>query len=828
MAIIPAESLAWRCDPGLFQIQSTADLELTPMTTVGQERALNALHLGTELDAPGYNIFVCGITGTGRLTTVKKILDDISTKCTLPPDRCYVHNFKDPSRPILLTLPTGRGREFRADMEEFVKFLRTHLPRLFEDESFTMRKRAFVEQFERDEKHWVLEFERELAAEGFKLAQVRTGEQLRPEILILVDGQVTTLESLVSLVQEGRLSEERATELANVHKEKRHELESHLRQSRRNARQVQKQIGELERAAAKTLINGSLADLKEKHGNAAINDFVDLVQEAVLAGLDQFKHPEARSPLHSILGTGDDLHSDLAHLLQVNVIHDSSQFEGFPVVIENTPTYTNIFGTIERTVDRAGATRTDFTRIRAGSLLRADGGYLVLNAADAVSEPAVWRTLKRTLRTQSLEIQPFDTLFQLTPFLLKPQAIPVKVKVILIGESHLYDLLYVLDEDFRKIFKVKADFDTEMDRTEENIRTLRDVVKRLCVEENLLPVHATGLARVAEDAARRASTGGKLSCRFSDLADIVREAHFHAREGNRCVVDEEMVERAVRAREDRHALLRDKLRERMLEGKILVTTQGKRVGQVNGLSVYQLPSLAFGSPARITATVSAGRAGIINIEREAKLSGKTHNKAVLILSAWLRSRFATRKPLSVAATLCFEQSYSGVEGDSATIAETTALLSALTGIGVRQDLAVTGSLSQKGDVQPVGGINEKVEGFFEICREQGLTATQGVVIPARNVPDLQLREEVIAACRRGDFAIHAVDRVEEAIELLVEMPFGDVDDEGRWTVGSIGERAAERLEQLAAEERKKADGLAESPPPSDPLQGDSHAARWAS
>jgi ATP-dependent Lon protease len=476
---------------------------------------------------------------------------------------------------------------------------------------------------------------------------------------------------------------------------------------------------------------------------------------------------------------------------------DNSDQHGAPVVMETNPNYVNLFGSIESTISRIGMSQTDFTMIKAGSFLKANGGYLVINALDALVEPGVWPVLKRTLRNQIFEIQNFLQMYLFTTARLKPEPIKADVKVVMIGDAYIYNLLYFMDEDFKKIFKIKAEFDSEMDKADKSFGDYVRFVRKICDEDDLLPLDKEGIGALIEYSTRIAGRQKKLSTRFHIIADVIREASYWARKARKTAVGREDVDKAIEERFSRVSLIENKIQEMIEEGTILIDTAGAVVGQVNGLSVYDMGQFMFGKPARITARTAMGRAGVINIEREADLSGPTHNKGVLILGGYLRGKYATKRPMSLSASLAFEQSYGGVDGDSASSTEVYAILSSLSGLPLRQDLAVTGSLNQRGEIQPIGGVNEKIEGFFQVCKAKGLTGTQGVIIPHQNVQNLMLRADVVAAVKDGKFHVYPVKTIDEGIEILTGVEAGAAEAEGDYPDGTVHGLVDRELQRLA-------------------------------
>jgi ATP-dependent Lon protease len=597
------------------------------------------------------------------------------------------------------------------------------------------------------------------------------------------------------------------------------ELENIFKETRKSEKEIKEELSSLDHEVISPIVRDTISDIKEKFGNDRVHHYLEEVLEDILANLNRFREKEeAPSPIPGlVIPQPVDSFSEY----QVNVLVDNSETKGAPIIVEITPNYRNLFGTIERVVDRSGIWKTDFLHIKAGSFLRANGGYLIFNALDALMEPWVWPALKRTLKNQVIEIQTYDPFYVFSTSALKPEPIECNVKVIMIGDAHLYHLLYSLDDDFKKIFKVKADFDSVMKKDSEKVQQYSAFVRKICDEGKLRPFDRTGVAAVVEYGVRLAGRQKKLSTRFHLIADLLREANYWAGKEGSDIVKEGHVDKAIEKKIYRVNLIEEKIQEMIDEGTILIDSEGMEVGQVNGLSVYNLGDHAFGKPSRITAKTSMGKAGIINIEREVELSGPIHNKGVYILAGYLRGKYAQDKPITMSASLCFEQSYSGVEGDSASSTEVYALLSSISGLPLRQDLAVTGSVNQKGEIQPIGGVNEKIEGFFDVCKAKGLTGKQGVMIPHLNTDDLMLRKDVIKAVEEGKFHIYPVKTIDQGIEILTGMEAGGPVDGGGFKEGTVNGRVDKKLRELgtkikefeggeagAKEEKKKKKGKA--------------------
>jgi ATP-dependent Lon protease len=798
----PAE-LRWTCDPSRYDL-TVPESEIRLIGIIGQERAIRAMKMGIELYSPGYNVFVCGITGTGRTSTVKRILDNIKSSCPLPLDRCYVHNFRQPERPSLVVLPRGKSREFRKDMERFRREIAAAIPRILESEEHAKRREKLIKRFDQEGDRLIEKFERRVEKEGFALKRVREGNISRPELFPLVGGQSAPVADIEKLAAEKKLSETQAKTLLKKHAALRAELDSVARESRKILARMESEIAALEREQVRQALDEPRRAITEKHGNKVIEEYLRDGINHVAERIDLFRTQPEQEPSRDGGGGAErgGGREDVLALFEVNVLLDNTGREHCPVVIENLPTYRRIFGHFERESDRSGVWKSDYRKVRAGSLLQADGGYLVLNAEEIFQQRGVWQHLKRTLVNRALEIHEEESPYQVPAATLTPEPIPLNVKVILIGETRTYQTLYNYDTDFRKIFKVLADFDFEMDLNKKNLRQYAAFVGKMCQDEGLAPFEPGAIAAVAEYGARKAGRQGKLTARFGDISDLLREADYWRRKEGNGRVTSRHVRTAVREAERRANLWEEKIREMIAQDLITIEIRGARVGQVNGLTIHDTGAHLFGLPARITASAAPGDAGIINIEREARLSGSTYDKGVLIIGGWFREAFGHNKPVTFTASVAFEQSYAGVDGDSASATEIYALLSALSGVAVDQGIAVTGSVDQKGAVQPVGGINHKIEGFYEVCRAKGLIGGQGVVIPEGNVGDLMLRDEVVEAVRKKRFHIYPIRTVEEGIEILTGMPAGARGKDGKYPEGTLYALVDRRLTAIAEMVRK--------------------------
>ena len=801
VAELGPDKLRWRCDLSRIPFETTAQAQKRE-GFVGQERALRALKMGVELSAPGYNVFVCGLAGTSRGGTIAQMIEDLHPVTKPSLDRCYVNNFKLPDRPRLLTLPRGSADGFKKDMQAGIDFLRRRIPQVFEGEPFQRQKGRIVERFSVREKELMDDFTRRIAREQFALGHMQVGAVALPEIFPVLEGQMVPIEDITKMVHEGKLESGVAEEIERKYEQFRQEFTVVYRKTLTLSRELASELSYLEQEAASVLVDGVIEELKEKYPGHSVTEYLEEVRHHLLDNLGPFKEREgeeehSQEPPPEALQKGPMPERDPFRVYGVNVILAHNHADASPVIFETTPSYTNLFGNIQRAYDSRGGWTSDFMDLRAGSLLRADGGFLIMYSIEALSEPGVWRALKRTLNHNRLEIQPFETFYPFTTTALKPEPIEINVKVILIGDRDLYELLYEYEEDFRKIFKVRVEFDEEMAMSDGVIEEYAGRMRTLSEKENLFPFDRGAFAAILEYGVRKAGRRSKVTARFVDIADLAREAHYAAAAAGENVVRAAHVRAAIASKVERHNLIETRIREMMQEGTLLVNLEGSQAGQVNGLSVLEIGGYSFGKPVRITASVGLGKAGLINIERESNLSGRFHDKGVHIIAGYLRSSFAQDKPLSLTASICFEQSYSGVDGDSASSTEIYALISALSELPLRQDIAVTGSINQRGDIQAIGGVNEKIEGFFDVCRVQGLSGTQGVMIPQANVDDLMLREDLLDAVASGKFHIWPIARVEQGVELLTGTPAGLRNGSGKFDEGTVFSRVDERLREMA-------------------------------
>ena len=792
---VPVEKLRWRCDPEALPFETTGTIQACE-EVIGQERAQEAIRLGLNIHSVGYNIFVTGLTGTGRFTTIKCILEELNMQGKIPNDFCYVNNFKNPDMPHMLSLPPGQGAGFKKEMENLIETLKKKIPLMFENETYLNKKKEVVEKFRNKQAEMFREFEKKVNKEGFALVQIQMGPYSRPGIFPMIEGNPVNMEQLESMVEENKFSKEEMGKLKEKQTQLVNELEDIFKETRKSEKEIKEELTSLDNEVISPAVKDSISDIREKFDSEKVQQYLSEVQEDILTNLGRFREKEETPP--PIPGLVLPPTVDSFSEYQVNVLVDNSETKGAPIIVETTPNYRNLFGTIERVVERSGIWKTDFLHIKAGSFLRANGGYLIFNALDALTEPWVWPALKRTLKNQVIEIQTYDPFYFFSTSALKPEPIECNTKVIMIGDAQIYYLLYSLDDDFKKIFKIKADFDSVMNKDDDKIQQYASFIRKICDEDKLRPFDKTGIAAVIEHGVRITGKQKKLSTRFHLIADLLREANYWAEKDGSDVITEKQVDQAIDRRNYRVNLIEEKIQEMIDDGTILIDSDGMVVGQVNGLSVYNLGDYMFGKPSRITAKTSLGKAGIINIEREAEMSGPIHNKGVYILAGYLRGKYAQDKPITMSASLCFEQSYSGVEGDSASSTEVYALLSSISGLPLRQDIAVTGSVNQKGEIQPIGGVNEKIEGFFDVCRAKGLTGKQGVMIPHLNIDDLMLRKDLVQAVKEGKFRIYPVKTIDQGVEILTGMEAGENLEDGRFKEGTVNDRVDKKLRELGA------------------------------
>lgn len=761
-----------------------------------QKSASEALHFGFEIESDGYNIFALGEPGLGKHELILELAKEKALKEGTPDDFVYVFNFKDPDKPIYLQFPPGKGNTFAKDMNELIEHLRKDIPKIFESKEYENEKNQLVEKFQEFDRQTFESLADEAKGRGFVLERGVDGFVFLP----VKEGEV--------------LDEEKFSKLSDIEKrtiqDKIRVLQQRLKEAIKMVKEAEKEtkrkLLELEKRIASAAIVYHIDDLKEKYNfNAKIIDYLNNVQEDVLNNLDDFKQSELPVPTNIALRFFKPEPSFLRY--QVNVFIDRTEQSGAPVIYETNPTHSNLMGKVEYRF-QMGMAVTDFTLIKAGALHKANGGYLILDALDVLKNPFSYDIIKRAIKNKEIKIEDPLEAYHMASSTLKPEPIPLDIKLIIIGNPWIYYILFNYDDDFQKIFKVKADFEKDMEWNEEGERSYAFFLEQLAEKEKLLPFDKTGIQRIIEYGGRLVNDQKKLSMKVEEIATIAREAHFVAKKANKLKIDREDVRKAILQRKERHNRIERRIHEAIMRDIYLISTDGEKVGTINGLSVYDLGDYSFGRPSRITARVSVGKDGVIHLDREAKLSGKIHDKGSMVITSYLNSKFGQKKQLSFSASICFEQLYEMVEGDSASIAEALVLQSAIGNIPLKQSLAVTGSLNQHGEVQPIGGVNEKIEGFFDVCKDRGLNGKQGVVIPKSNLQHLMLNEEVVEAVEKGLFHIYTIENVEEALEIFTGLQSGEPDEYGNYPEGTANYLIVKNLESLkkAGEQRKETKG----------------------
>jgi lon-related putative ATP-dependent protease len=791
---LEAAELYWQTDLKWLDFETTAELEdLTDM--IGQPRAVAAIQFGMGMHRNGYNIFALGPTGADKRQVIHRHFEQQAADAPAPDDWCYVNNFEERHKPKTIRLPAGVGLAFRDDMDELVDGLSTALSAAFESEEYQSRRQTVNEELQEKQSQAFGEIQRQANEKRLTLLRTPAGLVFAPT----QGDQVLSSEEVQALSEEERKRLEAEAEVLQG------EVQKIIQQVPGWQRETQEKLKELNREMANFAIGGRIDELQEKYRDYTdVVKHLDAVQKDVVENARDFLPSGDETDLSTLLqsaGRGSDGGAALTRHYRVNLLVDHSQSEGAPVVYENNPTYQNLIGRVEHRAEM-GALLTDFNLIKPGALHRANGGYLVLDAREVLRQPYAWEALKRALQSGEIRIESVGQMLSLISTIsLEPASIPLNVKVALYGEPLLYYLLYQLDPDFAELFKVEADFSEQMNRDGDTQRLYARMVATMVRREDLRPFDRMAVARVIERSARLAGDAKKLSTRTRDIADLLREADYWAAQAGNESVNAGNVQQAIDAQIYRADRLRERMQESIQRDIVLIDTEDERVGQVNGLSVISLGQFAFGRPSRITARVRLGNGDVLDIEREVDLGGPLHSKGVLILTGFLGERYAGNHPLSLSASLVFEQSYGGVDGDSASSAELYALLSAIAGAPIRQSFAVTGSVNQHGVIQAIGGVNEKIEGFFDVCQSRGLSGKQGVLIPASNIQHLMLRQDVVEAVEAGQFHVYPVETVDQGMEILTGLPAGVPDSEGEYPEGSINARVKQRLAELAQERR---------------------------
>ena len=788
---VPADKVTRTCDPDDLGFETTDEVE--PLEgTIGQERAVSALELALDIDAPGFNLFISGLPGSGRNTALRSYLERIAAERPVPPDYGYVHNFQDPSQPGAISLPCGMMRALAQDMEELLSSCRGEIPKVYESDDYTHRLEEVTKEVQEKRQAISNQLEEEARKEGFTVTFTQVGITPVP----LREGRPMTQEEF------GQLPERVKTELSQRVEPVQHAITHAMQEFRRLNKEAAEHTRQVDTELVRFTLTPIIDELQAKYAeHPAVVEYLEQVQADMVEHLDIFKpREEPPGPIPAMVGPVRE--EEAFDRYRVNALVDNTTCQGAPVIFEYSPTYYNLFGRIDYRA-RMGAMTTDLTMIKPGAMHRANGGYLVLQARDLLLSPLSWETLKRTLRSGEIRIENIGEQYSPLPSVtLRPQPIAISVKIVLVGSPLLLWMLQAGDEDFRRYFKVTADFDTLMDRTPENLAKYAAFVVARCREARMTPFHKTAVARVIDYSSRLVEDQEKLTTRFMDVADVITEANYWAAKDGNAAVKGEHVKKAIEQRQYRLSLAEERIRELIEVGIIQISVEGKVAGQVNGLAVLSIGDYSFGKPSRVTARVSLGRGQMVNIERETRMSGKIHDKGFMILMGYIQGKYGRDKPLSLSASIGFEQTYSEVDGDSASSTELYALLSELSGQPIGQGVAVTGSVNQAGQVQAIGGATHKIEGFYDVCKIKGLTGDQGAMIPKDNIRNLVLKDEVIEAVGQGRFHIYAVSTIDEGIEVLTGVPAGELQEDGTYPEGTIHHMVEKRLREMAQKARE--------------------------
>lgn len=781
------QDLKMTCDDKLFHFETTEELQ--PITTgIGQDRGIRALEFGININVKGYNLYLEGPSGVGKTMYTKNYLDEISKKQKTPSDWCYIYNFSNPNEPIAVSLPAGQGKEFKESMDGFIKEFKKDIRKTFNAEDFEKEKTLIKQEFETKRSELLDKLNKQTMAHGFQVKVAQNGLYMMP----ILDGKIIEEDEYNKLDDK---TKEQFEEKSVIVQE---QIMQVIGQIKEIERQSDKKISEWQSNIALLTVNVHINFLKSKFKrNKKITKFLNDVKQDVLTNVSYFLEEDTNPPQQQVQQPQVMKKPDPSLNYRVNLFIDNSEKTGVPVIMDSNYSYTNLFGSLEYE-NVYGALRTDHTMLKPGLLHQANGGYIIFQAKDLLSNGLCYETLKKALRIKEINVDsPVEQRSSMVLISLKPEPIPLDLKVILIGNSQIYHSLLEVDSDFRKLFKVKVEFEDDAPINEENVNKLARFIHSFCEQENLPHLDKSAMARIIEYTSRLAGDNKKLSTRFNDISQVVAEAGTWAHLAKSKVVTKDFVEKALAERIDRVKKYDARYIEMIKNNSLLIDTSGSKIGEINGLTIMKIGDYSFGKPAKITVNTYTGRNGIINIEREVELSGSTHSKGVLILAGYLGQLFAQDIPLCLTASICFEQLYNGVDGDSASSTELYGLLSSLSEIPINQSIAVTGSVNQKGQIQPIGGVNEKIEGFFQICKMRGLDGSHGVMIPVQNVDNLQLSDDVIDAVKNGLFHIYSVSTIDEGIEVLTGVPAGKRDKNGKFPSGTVNYLAYEKLKKYA-------------------------------
>jgi len=779
------KNLKTTCSPDIFKFETTLDVEPTD-SGIGQDRGIKALEFGVNVDVKGYNLYIEGPSGVGKTMYTKNYLKKISNKKKTPNDWCYIYNFDNPNEPIAVSFPAGQGKEFKAIMDDFIKDIKADIKRTFNNEDFEKEKALIKQEFETKRTYLMDKLNEESLKYGFQVKTAQNGIYMMP----VIDGKTIQEEEFEKLDENVKKEFEDKSAIVQE------QVMSVIGEIKSIEREADKRIEEWQSNVALLTVNAHINYIKTKYKkNKKINKFLNDIKNDILKNISLFISDEPIAQTPAPAPKQENQKPWLNY--RVNLFIDNSETDGAPVIMDTNYSYHNIFGKLEYE-NYYGSLKTDYTMLKPGLMHIANGGYIIFQAKDIVTNPICYEALKKALRVKELNIEnTADQRSSMVMVSLKPEPIPLDLKVLLIGDANIYHTLLAMDSDFRKLFKIKVEFEDDAPKTNENMQKLSKFVHSFCEQEELPHLDPTAMATIIEYSSKLAENQEKLSTRFNDLSQIIGEAATWAKMAKSKVVTAEFIKKAMYERVERIKKYNSKYLEMIEENTLLISTSGQETGQINGLTVMTIGDYAFGVPAKITANTYTGKSGIINVEREVELSGSTHSKGVLILSGYLGQMFAQDIPLSLTASICFEQLYNGVDGDSASSTELYAILSSLSGIPINQSIAVTGSVNQKGEIQPIGGVNEKIEGFYKICKMRGLDGSHGVMIPIQNVKNLNLNDEIVEAVKNKKFHVYAISSIEEGIEILTGVPAGKKDKNGNFPAGTVNHMVYEKLKHYA-------------------------------
>lgn len=781
------KDLKMSCNPDIFNFDTTADL--TPIQEgIGQQRGIDALEFGLQINVKGYNLYLEGPSGVGKTSYTKRCLKTLASKKKVPNDWCYIYNFENPNEPIAVDLPAGQGKEFKEAMDGFIKEIKKDIKNTFNNDDFEKEKALIKQEFEEKRTSLLEKLNENASKHNFQVKTAQNGIYMMP----VVNGKAIEEEEFEKLADDIKQQYEEKSVLVQE------QIMSTISQIKEIERLSDKKISEWQSNIALLTVNVHINYLKTKYKrNKKINKFLNDVKQDVLKNIPVFLEDSSEDSDHQAQHNQQQRKPNPCLNYRVNLFVDNSNQEGAPVIMDSNYSYNNIFGCLEYE-NCYGALKTDHTMLKPGLLQKANGGYIIFQAKDLLANAACYEALKKSLRVKEVAIEnAAEQRSSMALISLKPEPIPLNLKVILIGNSNIYQTLLSMDSDFRKLFKIKVEFEESAEATTENMNKLAQIVHGFCETEKLPHLDKEAMARLIEYAARLAGNRNKLSTRFDDLIQVVAEAGTWAKLSRSKVITPKFIDKALAKRIERVKKYDEKYLEMIKENSLLIDTTGSKIGELNGLTVMTIGDYTFGKPAKITVNTYTGKSGIVNIEREVEISGPSHSKGVLILSGYLGEMFAQDIPLCLTASICFEQLYNGVDGDSASSTELYGLLSSLSGIPINQSIAVTGSVNQKGQIQPIGGVNEKIEGFFQVCKARGLDGSHGVMIPIQNVDNLQLSDEIVNAVKDKQFHIYAISTIDEGIEVLTGVPAGKKDSNGNFPAGTVNYLVHEKLNKYA-------------------------------